>query len=123
MYQFEKLEIWGLSLDIVEECYKLTKDLPRSETFGLKSQIERSAVSTTLNIAEGRGAGTDKEFGRFLKMSLRSLFETVAGFKIAIRLKYLTEEDCKKVFEMCDECGAKTKSLINHLKKQETKDK
>ena len=123
MYQFEKLDIWEIALDLIEQVYELTKKFPDEERFGLTNQLRRSVVSIALNIAEGRGAGTDTEFKRFLRISLRSSFETIAGFKIAIRLRYLTGDDCKNLFAKADEIGAKINSLINYLKKKTTKDK
>ena len=52
MFKFENLEIWKLSLDYVDLVYKLTKRLPKTEEYNLKSQIIRAATSVSLNIAE-----------------------------------------------------------------------
>ena len=49
------LEVWKMSMDLVEDVYKLTKQLPNSEKYGLISQIKRSAISIPSNIAEGAG--------------------------------------------------------------------
>lgn len=119
MYQFEKLEVWQEAIEIIKLAYQLTEKLPRSEEFGLKSQLRRAAVSIALNIAEGRGSGRDNELARFLNISLGSLFEVVAGLKITIALGYLVEKDCEELFEKCDKEGARIKSLRNHLKKKD----
>lgn len=116
MYQFEKLDIWKDSLIIVKEVYCLVSKLPVDERFALTDQMKRAVTSVSLNIAEGRGSSNDKEFVRFLNISLASLFEVVAALKIAVDLSYLSETDIKPVLEKIDIQGAKTKKLINTLK-------
>lgn len=118
LYQFEKLEIWELSLEIIEEVYRLTRGFPREEKFSLANQIQRAAVSIALNIAEGKGASSDKELARFLNISLRSLFEVVGGFKIAIRLKFTNDNDCEFLFNLCSKEGAKIKQFIKKLENE-----
>ena len=115
MYEFEKLEIWQRSLDLIEEIHGVAKAVPKDDLFGLKGQLARTALSVALNIAEGKGSGSDKEFRRFLFMALRSIFEVVAALKVGIRLKVLYETDCKKALELCDEVGAKTNKFISKL--------
>ena len=71
MFKFENLEIWKLSLDYVDLVYKLTKRLPKTEEYNLKSQMIRAATSVSLNIAEGSMGQTNSEQSRFLGMALR----------------------------------------------------
>ena len=89
MYAFEKLEIWQLSLNLVEMIYEITKRLPEDEKFCLASQLKRASVSVCLSIAEGRAADSDAEFRRFLGISLKSLIEIVACLKVCEKLKLL----------------------------------
>ena len=56
MYKFEKLEVWQLALDYVDQVYALTEALPDKERYNLTSQARRAATSIALNIAEGSGA-------------------------------------------------------------------
>lgn len=65
MYQFEKLEIWKKSLEIIKDTYEITNIFPREERYSLSSQIQRAIISVALNIAEGKGSQSDKEFSRF----------------------------------------------------------
>ena len=116
MYQFEKLDVWKESLVIIKEVYALVSKFPNEERFALTDQIKRAVVSVSLNIAEGRGSSNDKEFVRFLNIALASLFEVVAGLKIAISLGYLLEEDTESVLEKTNIEGAKIKKLINTIK-------
>jgi hypothetical protein len=64
-FAFEDLEIYRLSVDLAFDVYKLTKQLPESEKYALTNQLKRASTSVTLNIAEGRGRGTDKDFAKF----------------------------------------------------------
>lgn len=74
-HNFRELNIWKRSMDLVRNVYVLTSKLPNDERFGLKSQVNRCAVSIPSNIAEGSGRGTNKDFGRFLDISLGSSYE------------------------------------------------
>ena len=115
MYQFQKLEIWQESVDIVKEVYKITNDFPKEEKYSLASQLQRAAVSISLNIAEGRGCGTNKEFVRFLYISIRSTHEVIAAILIAIELGYISNQKAGAILDMLDRVSARTKALINKL--------
>ena len=69
------LEVWKLAIDFVTEIYKITEDFPKTEEFGLKSQIRRATVSIPANIAEGAARHSTKEFIQFLYVALGSLSE------------------------------------------------
>ena len=62
--------------------YALTKLLPTEERFALIDQLKRAVTSIVLNIAEGTGGLGDKEFINFLRIALKSLYETIAGLKL-----------------------------------------
>ncbi len=62
-------------MDLPRSVYALTSKLPSDEKFGLKSQINHCSVSIPSNIAEGSGRGTNKDFNRFLDISLGSSYE------------------------------------------------
>ncbi len=74
-HNFRELNIWKRSMDLTRNIYELTSSLPKDERFGLKSQVNRCAVSIPSNIAEGSGRGTNKDFSRFLDISLGSSYE------------------------------------------------
>lgn len=115
MYQFEKLDIWVESLSVIEDVYLISKKFPESEKFALTNQLKRSSTSIALNIAEGRGSSNDVEFKRFLRISLSSLFETVANLKIAEKLGFVSINDIEKILEKLNILGAKIKALIKSL--------
>ncbi|HCA10107.1 four helix bundle protein [Chryseobacterium sp.] len=74
-HNFKNLNIWKLSIELADEIYTVTDSFPKSEEFGLKSQLRRCAVSVASNIAEGSSRSSNKDFNRFLEISLGSLYE------------------------------------------------
>ncbi|KMQ61529.1 hypothetical protein ACM46_16080 [Chryseobacterium angstadtii] len=74
-HNFKNLNIWKLSIELADETYAITDTYPKSEEFGLKSQLRRCAVSVASNIAEGSSRSSNKDFNRFLEISLGSLYE------------------------------------------------
>ena len=113
MYRFEKLRVFHNAMGLVEEIYKTTRSLPKDERFALIDQLKRSSTSVVLNIAEGSGALGDTEFKSFLRNSLKSLDETVAGLKIAEKL-FAT--NIIAGLEKCDIVGKELNALIKSLK-------
>ena len=82
-FRFEGLEIFHAAIDFSARVYEAVKKFPSEERFDLTSQARRAANSIVLNIAEGCGRGTKKDFSHFLDMALGSTFETVACFFVA----------------------------------------
>jgi four helix bundle protein len=74
-HNFRELKIWKEGIALTKSVYTLTYELPDSEKFGLKSQIQRCAGSIPSNIAEGSGRTSEKEFRHFLNISLGSAYE------------------------------------------------
>ena len=83
------LDVYKLSLELVEDIYKLTKSFPTSENFGLTSQLRRAAVSLPSNIAEGSSRASTKDFIRFLNITTGSLSEIEIQLVIAERIGYI----------------------------------
>lgn len=75
MRNFRELDVWVDARKLVKSVYLLSNQLPQSEKFGLISQINRCAVSIPANIAEGSAKDSQKDFIRFLGISLGSAFE------------------------------------------------
>lgn len=80
--RYRELTVWQKSMKFVADIYKLTQNFPEIGKFGLTSQIRRSAVSIPSNIAEGFGRRLPKEFIRFLRISISSLFELQSQLEI-----------------------------------------
>jgi four helix bundle protein len=83
------LIVWQKAMDFVEEIYRITKEFPQSELYGLTSQIRRSAISVPSNIAEGAARNHNREFIQFLYISLGSVSELETQLILAQRLKFV----------------------------------
>ncbi len=99
-HNFRELNIWKQSIQLVTELYVLVSQLPSEEKFGLKSQMCRSAVSISSNIAEGSGRTTNKDFNRFLDISMASSYELETQLIISANLY---EIDVKEIIEKINE--------------------
>jgi len=106
MHNYRKLRIYDVALALATEVYALSRRLPENEEFGLRSQWRRAAVSTCLNIAEGSGASSNREFGRFLEIARRSLYEVVACVQLSVRLDLLDRRSCEDVSRRADSLAA-----------------
>ena len=99
MSNFRNLMIWQKSIALTTKIYNSTKKFPKEEQFGITSQIRRSAVSIPSNIAEGFGRDSNKEYLRFLNISIGSLFELQTQLEISKNIEYLTEEEYTILYE------------------------
>jgi four helix bundle protein len=87
---YRDLEVWKLSLSLVEDTYKATATFAASENYGLSQQIRRAAVSIHSNLAEGQFRNSSKEFRQFLATTLGSSAELETQLIIANRVNYLS---------------------------------
>ncbi len=110
---FSKLKVWQTSMELVELIYRLTKTFPKSETYNLVSQINRSAISIPSNIAEGKGRKSDKKFKQFLYIARGSLFELRTQLELARRVGFIKSD--KNIKEKIVEVQSMLNSLINRL--------
>ena len=116
MKTFRDLLIWQKSMALVTNCYTISSNFPKEELFGLTSQIRRCSISIPSNIAEGFGRGTNKEYFRFLTISLGSLFEFQTQIEIAYNLNYITLENFNKLYEDSRELERMLASFMNKIK-------
>ncbi len=92
MKDFRTLKVWQKAHQFALAVYKTTKDFPREELYGLTSQIRRSSISIPTNIAEGAGRFTDKDFARFLQISMGSASEAEYQLLLARDLGFMNDE-------------------------------
>ena len=109
MHQYKKLEIWQRAVDLAVKIYQASDAFPKEERYGLTSQITRSAVSVSSNIAEGAGRNTSKDFDNFLSIALGSLFEVETQLIIAARLSYV---ESKLLEDLLQEITILTNKII-----------
>jgi len=112
------LEVWQKAMDRVVESYRLTNLFPKSETYGLSSQIPRSAVSVPANIAEGHGREHLGEYLHHLSVANGSLMELETPIIVAGRLNYVRQEHVDQNLRMTGEVGRMLAGLIRSLKKK-----
>ena len=108
-HNFRKLSIWKEGIEIVKSTYVMTKVFPKSEMYGLSSQIQRASVSIPSNIAEGTSRGTDKHFKQYLETALGSAYEWETQLIIAFEVEYISE----KTFKHLEDKIHKIQSMIS----------
>ncbi len=113
-FKFEDLKVYQKALDFVDLTYKTVESFPKTEKFGLSSQFTRAAISIALNIAEG-SSDTDKQFNRFLQMSLDSVNESVVCSTISKRQNYISDETDNQIREKLVELSKMITSLQKYL--------
>ena len=90
MRNFRELQIWKEAMEIVDLVFMLIDKFPKSELYGLSSQLSRSSISMPSNIAEGCSRSSEKDFKRYLEISIGSSFEAETQVEIAYRRKYIS---------------------------------
>jgi four helix bundle protein len=96
MKKFRDLQIWQRSHKLTLEIYRITKEFPKSELYGLVSQMRRSSSSIPANIAEGCGRNTEKDFARFPDNAMGSASELEYQLILAYDLQYITLDNYEK---------------------------
>jgi four helix bundle protein len=99
MFRFEKLDVWQKAVELADRVYSVTRRFPDDERFGLTSQMRRSAVSISSNIAEGSGRGSDADFARFIEISYGSLMEVVSQAHIAKLKRFLPSTEFDALYD------------------------
>ena len=91
MQDFRKLNIYKRAIEYCKNIYIFSTKLPSNEKYGLIPQIRRAAVSIPLNISEGSGCNTDKEFSQFISYAYRSINEVLTCLELSVELKLLKD--------------------------------
>ena len=115
---YKDLTVWQKSMDLVTEIYNLTEKFPKSETYGLVSQMQRSAVAIPSNIAEGQKRNYSKEFLQFLYISYGSGAELETQLEICKRLPKLKNLEYNKAEQLLNEVMKMLNVLTSSLKKK-----
>ena len=113
---FKDLEVWKESIKLVTDIYKITETYPKSELFGIVSQIRRSVISIPSNIAEGSVKHSDKETLRFLDVSLGSLAELDTQMLISENLGFIN--NYSDIEQQISKVRALLNGLIKYYEKQ-----
>lgn len=117
MQNFKDLLLWQEAHQLVLNVYKVSEQFPKTELFGITSQLRRAAVSMPCNIAEGCGRYTSKDFANFLQIALGSTNETDYLTLLAKDLNYLSESQYIGVQEQLNKVRAMNIKLIEKVRK------
>lgn len=117
----KKLEVYKSGIELVKLIYKISKELPDDEKFGLISQIKRASVSVPTNIAEGAGRESTKEFIHFLYISNGSACELDTLFDILYEQDFIDNETREELINLLDKVSALLCGLIRKLKQKNIK--
>lgn len=115
MRDFRKYDVWRLSHELTLSVYKITSSFPDSEKYQLISQMQRAAYSIPSNFSEGCGRGSDKDFNRFLQISLGSAHELEYFFILSKDLKFIGERTFEVCFDEVNEIKKKLYRLSQRL--------
>jgi four helix bundle protein len=113
---YRDLLVWQKAMDLVANCYELTRSFPKEEIYGLTNQIRRAAISIPANIAEGHSRFNKREFVQFIGIATGSLAELETDLLIAVKLNYLDKSRTDPVLEKTDELARMLKGLRNALR-------
>ncbi len=112
---YRELIVWQKALDFADAVYEVTRRFPKEETYGLTSQLRRSAVSIASNIAEGAGRHGTGEFLQFLGIARGSLAEAETQLFIANRQSYFNQETLDALLEKSEHISRLLSGLVRSL--------
>lgn len=111
---YKELKIWQKGIEIAEKVYLITDDFPKSELYGLTSQMRKASVSISSNIAEGFVRQYNKEYKQFLYISLGSCAELETQLILSNRRNYLTKN---KIQELPEDINHESRMLVSLINK------
>ena len=117
-FNCENLEVYKISRALILDVYSLTNKFPSEEKFGLITQLRRASISISLNIAEGSGKISKKDFANFIRIAIGSLIETDTALKISLDLEYISRKDYEKLDLKMKELYFKLIGLDKSLRKK-----
>ena len=115
---YRDLQVWQKATDLVVECYRLSRLLPKHETYGLVTQIQRASVSIPANIAEGHGREHLGDYLHHLSAATGSRMELETHLIIANKLAYLKERELEAVLLLTAEVSRMLAGLTKALRKR-----
>lgn len=121
MQDYKKIKVWQKAHELALMIYKTVECFPNYETFGLVSQMRRSAYSIPTNIAEGSGRRSNADFANFLHIALGSANELDYQILLAKDLEYLSEQTYNELNNRIEEIKAMLISFINVVKQANMK--
>ena len=115
-FRFKNFRVYQEAKDYCKYCRDVIERYVEKKDKGLTNQLERALHSIVLNIAEGSADNSDPEFARFLSISIRSVYETVAGFDLAALHQYIDEDLNQEIEDKAHNLVKQLSSFRNKLK-------
>jgi len=116
---FRDLHVWQKAMELARLVYLQTEDFPKSDTFGLRMQLRRSAVNVASHIADGHGRLTDTELRKSLSAARGSLYELETQAELACGLRFLSNESEERLLDLATEVAKLINGLLGVLEPQE----
>lgn len=113
VYPFEKLRVWDAARHLTVNTYSATRGFPRTEIYGLTSQINRAAVSVAANLAEGSARTSRKDQAHLSQIAYGSLMELTCLFILAVDLGFLTAAKESALREQIESVSRQVNALRN----------
>jgi four helix bundle protein len=114
---YRKIKAWQFADKLAVDVYKDTANFPKTELWGLVSQMRRAAVSVPANIVEGSARKHEKEYVQFLYVAMSSLAEVGYYIKFAREIGYLTPKGHEELSSAQEQTAKTLRGLINHIEK------
>ena len=121
MQNFRELKIWQKGMDVVADVYQLSGLLPQEEKYGLKTQLQRAAVSIPSNIAEGCSRNNDNDFKRYLEIAIGSAYELETQLTILKNVNLFSEEKVIPILQLLSEEQKMLNSFISSVRNRNLK--
>lgn len=118
LQSYRDLRVWQEAMTLAELCYRLTREFPRDEIYGMTSQIRRAAASVPANIAEGDGRGNRGEYLQFLRVAQGSLKELETHVLLSQRVQLTAAKSFESALAECETVGKMLRALIRSLEKK-----
>ena len=115
IHSYRDLRVWQQAMSLAEACYRITRQFPKEELYGITSQIRRAAASVPANIAEGQGRENRGDYIQFLRVAQGSLKELETHLILSHRVKLTTVEDVEPLLAQCEAVGKMLRALIRSL--------
>ena len=116
MRDFRELKVWEKTHHFTLQVYRITKNFPSDERFGLTAQLRRAAASVPTNIAEGCGRDSERELARFMSIAAVSASEVEYQLLLACDLNYIQDETYRELNQQVNEVKKMLNSFIQKLK-------
>ncbi len=116
MRNFREYTVWNNALLFCKQIYVITEKLPKTEQFGIISQIQRASVSISSNIAEGCSRKSEKDFARFIEIALGSAFEIESLLELCYLINYISGDKKDELLHELQIIEKQLNALLSKLK-------